>query len=374
MPTCDVNDLTFGCEFETTIPVGTIIVGGYHNGRTIAGLPEGWKAEHDCSIRATAGFTACEVVSPILKGADGLKQVKQICDYLNSIGAKVNSSTGFHVHIGWIGDADALKRLTSYVSNYEQALFASTGTRTRETGQFCQPIRTANAYTGRFRDGQTERLPSNRYHVLNVTNLQPGRHGTVEFRVFAGTTNVTKAIGYIRLCLGLVEKAIIASRVPKWVGKTPVATSPLHRKGGEGQTELVRLMYALGWTKGDTSHVFGDVQAEGLPTHEDAKKELMRLAAKYDSRVEDVEPAPAAPLPGWTNWSDATWDQWERSLRRGQSVRVFLPDGTFCPATFVRRFPRNMRIQVSHLTPPIMVPRIGNVMRSNINRLIPCRN
>ena len=45
---------------------------------------------------------------------------------------------------------------------------------------------------------------------------------------------------------------------------------------------MTRLFYGLGWTKGRESHTFGDVAAEGVPCIEENKKELMRLARKYD--------------------------------------------------------------------------------------------
>ena len=65
-------------------------------------------------------------------------------------------------------------------------------------------------------------------------------------------------------------------------------SSPIHRSG-EGQTALTRLFYFLGWTKGREDHTFGDIQPEGLPTIEAGKKELMRLARKYDGAGQEEE-------------------------------------------------------------------------------------
>jgi hypothetical protein len=288
--TINVNDLTFGVELEVTLPVGTCPVGGYHSGVQVPQLPAGWKAERDSSIQAGAGYTATEIVSPILKGADGLRQIKIVCDWLNSVHAKVNKSTGFHVHVGFDRtNPQALHRLVSLVANFEKALFASTGTHSRERGRFCQPIHNDEDYQGAFRFTRVA-LPQrihNRYHVLNLTNLVSHGKPTVEFRVFAGTTNAVKAIGYVRLCLGIVEKALAMKKLPKWIAKTPVETSPIHRKGGEGQTALTRLFYGLGWTKGREEHTYGDIQSEGLPAIEETKKELMRLARKYDGGQEE---------------------------------------------------------------------------------------
>jgi hypothetical protein len=278
----NVNDLTFGVELEVTLPAGTCPVGGYHHGVPVPQLPPGWTAERDSSIQAGPGFMAAEIVSPILKGADGLRQLKAVCDWLQSVGAKVNRSTGFHVHVGFDRtDRTGLRRLVSLVANFEKALYAATGTHSREQGSYCQSVQEDERYQRAFRDCLATSSYLARYHVLNLTNLLGYGKPTVEFRVFAGTTNAVKAIGYVRLCLGLVEKALSMKKLPKWVAKTPVETSPIHRSGA-GQTALTRLFYGLGWTKGREEHTFGDVQAEELPGLEEVKKELMRLARKYD--------------------------------------------------------------------------------------------
>jgi hypothetical protein len=287
----NVNDLTFGVELEVTLPVGTCPVGGYHAGVQVPQLPAGWKAERDSSIQAGAGYMAAEIVGPVLKGADGLSQLKAVCDWLNGVGAKVNRSTGFHVHVGFDHCNDgALHRLVSLVANFEKALFAATGTRSREESSYCRGIQGDHYFVTAFHATRVARpgLCRNRYHVLNLTNLLGYGKPTVEFRVFAGTTNAVKAIGYVRLCLGIVEKALTMKKLPKWLAKTPVGTSPIHRSG-EGQTALTRLFYSLGWTKGREEHTFGDIQPEGLPAIEATKKELMRLARKYDRRTEDQE-------------------------------------------------------------------------------------
>src|SRR5205807_2551141 len=208
--------------------------------------------------------------------------------WLNRAGAKVNRSTGFHVHVGFDGrDAGALHRLVNLVANFEKALYAATGTHSRERGHYCRGIQRDRHFETAFRATRAARprLCSDRYHVLNLTNLLGRGKPTVEFRVFAGTTNALKAIGYVRLCLGIVEKALSLKRLPRWVAKTPVETSPVHRSG-EGQTALTRLFYGLGWTKGREDHTFGDVRADELPGVEAVKKELMRLARKYDGNDE----------------------------------------------------------------------------------------
>jgi hypothetical protein len=273
------NDLTFGVEIETTIPYDATPVGDYHGGCQVPWLPEGWKAERDSSIHYTGRRTACEFVSPILRGVEGLTQLIDVVRQIVAKGARVNASTGLHIHVGWTGDGAALNRLVTLAANFEKAIYASTGTKGRERGHYCQSLQ---------RHGNAAAAASNsrsyRYHVLNLVNLTSGRRPTVEFRAFAGTLNLVKIIGYLRMCLGLVERALSAKRVTNFTAKQPSEHSPIHRSG-EGQTALTRLFYQLGWIKGRTQYTYGDVTAEGAPDYKAIRRELMRLAKKYDAEI-----------------------------------------------------------------------------------------
>lgn len=229
-------------------------------------------------LHASRGRLGCEFVSPVLRGEEGFLQLISVLAELTRRGARVNQSTGLHIHVGWVGDDAALARLVSLVANFEKAIFASTGTKHREQGRWCSGIQ-------RYGEARAAVTASraHRYHILNLNNLATGRRRTVEFRAFAGTLNEVKLIGYVRLCLGLVERALCAKRVTSFVAKSPVATSPIHRKG-EGQTELTRLFYQLGWIKGRQPYTFGQVSCEGAPSLKTMKRELMRLAKKYDQQ------------------------------------------------------------------------------------------
>lgn len=286
------NEMTFGVEFEVTLPNRVQIeVGRYHAGRQVAGLPMGWNAQGDCSIQTIPGRYGVEIVSPVLKGQDGINQVLAVVAWLNSIGAKVNQSTGFHVHVGFDrSNVTGLKRLVHLVASFEKAIYASTGTNARETGRFCRSIRNEFRnlnYTNDAIDGRVGYAAQNRYHVLNVSNLVNGMKPTVEFRAFAGTLNANKVLGHVFMCLGLVEKAINAKRTGKYDQHNPVKGSPIHRSG-EGQSQLARLFYLLGWTKGDTKKVYGTIEVEGAPEIKSIKSKLMEMAKKYDTGAELV--------------------------------------------------------------------------------------
>jgi hypothetical protein len=263
-------------ELETTMPIGSVETGHHGCGRQVSWLPQGWLGDRDPSIRAEAGYEACEFVSPVLKGAEGLKQLIAVVEEIKRRGGKVNASCGMHVHVGFDrSDRVKLQRLVTLVANHEKAIYASTGTKARETGRWCNGMQRYGQFDNAVRGANTSR-----YHVLNLVSGKP----TVEFRAFAATLNVVKIVGYVRMCLGLVELAHTSKRVTKWTAKKPVETSPINRKGGQGQTEVCRLFYKLGWTKGRTNTIAGDVAAEGAPSVEEIKKEFMRLAKKYDQR------------------------------------------------------------------------------------------
>lgn len=61
-----------------------------------------WRFHDDGSIQDTRNdvHRTVEVVSPILSGAKGLKEVRKACAALAKAGAYVNKSCGLHVHVG----------------------------------------------------------------------------------------------------------------------------------------------------------------------------------------------------------------------------------------------------------------------------------
>lgn len=285
----NVNEMTFGIEIECYLPVGVIPanqIGGYHSGRQIAALPVGWNAQRDGSLhRAPAGYVAVEIVSPVLSGEAGMAQVKLVCEWLNANHARVDRCCGFHVHVGVErGNTELLRKIACLTAKHEKALYAVTGSHDRECSVYCGTVQNNGDYQRAALNGSLRDVSHARYHVLNLTNVLGGGKPTVEFRVFSGTTNAVKTVSYVRMCLAIVEKAADMKKLPKWDAAQAKETSNLHHKGGKGQSEMLRFFYYLGWTKGKVAKCYGNLQAAGVATLEESKKELMRLAAKYDSR------------------------------------------------------------------------------------------
>lgn len=281
-------EMTFGIEIECSLPREVAIApGGYHSGRQVPELPQGWTAESDSSIRPAAGHRGIEIVSPILRGTDGLRQIERVCKQLNEWGAKVNSSTGLHIHIGCRrDDAKGINNMLWTIANFETAIYASTGSISRINSTYTGTIKNANAPTNPTTIQGMARAARGltRYQTINLQNIFSGRRPTIEIRAFAGTTNGAKVIAYTRLCLAMMERSETKRRIA-WDAARPQATSCVARKSGRGATELTRLFYTLGWIKGRESHEFGSLHAEDLPTLKDTKKTLTALARKFDAKM-----------------------------------------------------------------------------------------
>lgn len=288
----NINDVTFGIEIECFIPSslvrdGTIRVGGHHAGFAVAAFPAGWKCERDGSVNSTdRAFVGVEFVSPKLKGVEGIRQIQAVAAKLAEWGAHVDASCGFHVHIGFArSDMKSLRKLVHLVASYEKALFATTGTKARENNGFCQPIH--HRFKGLALQSDNVAglgyVAENRYHSLNLSNLIQNKKPTVEFRAFAGTVDGELMIAHALTCLALVERAMTDNRIINWEPQQIVPTSPAFRKG-EGQTQCARLFYGIGWTKGNANRVYGNIQADGLPTIKQLKRRLVQNAKQYDAQ------------------------------------------------------------------------------------------
>jgi len=296
---------TWGVEIECFLPdqvvrdVG-IYIGAYHHGYPLPSpFPQGWTAERDGSLHTDRrGYVPVEIVSPILRGRAGIEQVKQVAQTLKGLGAVVNPLCGFHVHIGaasvagpgFAAIAEWVAKLLYHVAMHETALYASTGTHSRENGRFARSIkeqkRTADrvrrAPDARKRDALEDEIHwLDRYRTLNLRNLFRPK-ATVEFRVFAGTVEWAKMVGHICTCLALAERATEPAKMD-WDG---LASQRTYKVRGRGLRELNRFFYLTGWTLGRRDVGKPQVEMAGwiadLADLKPVMRELRRLARKYD--------------------------------------------------------------------------------------------
>ena len=88
------QELTFGIEIETFLPRDW-------EGFRSKGALGAWKTVHDESLSINdPDYRGIEIVSPILQGDTGLREVEDIADMLIMEGAEFNRTTGTHVHVG----------------------------------------------------------------------------------------------------------------------------------------------------------------------------------------------------------------------------------------------------------------------------------
>lgn len=291
-----IKELTFGCEIEcylknTVAGRSPCVVGGYHHGVQIPGLPEGWNAQSDASITANpqTGYTGMEIVSPKLKGREGVESIRKACQWIKQHGGMVKPCCGFHVHVGLNRHLTTvnINKLIMLCKYWEPALYAITGTISRERGGYCMPRTETLAKTliqyATIRDKSTN---DERRRLLNLQPLSSPKK-TVEFRVFSGTVNFTKIMAYIQIALGLCEAACgnISMGSMKFEPSGRLATElAKHRYQGIVR-ELIRYVWRIPARPND-DRPRGAIAPEMLP---ECKDELMRLAKSYQSAKLEAE-------------------------------------------------------------------------------------
>lgn len=177
-----------------------------------------WKIVTDGSLSANPGTSAYEVVSPVLTGQTGLEQIAKVCTTLTGLGAIVNRSCGFHVHVGVssaLDNANFFKRLTRLYKQHSPQIEAVLAPSRRQDGGnfYCRDFRAHSerdlencqsaADVIRLVNGSDPR--GDRYYKLNLNAYF--RHRTVEFRQHQGTLDAQKATMWTRFCLKLVAAA-----------------------------------------------------------------------------------------------------------------------------------------------------------------------
>lgn len=239
-----LSNRTFGVEIECHMPVGythfalsaALRDRGFPNrvARYGAAIASYWKVQPDNST----GYQGVELVSPILSGETGITEVRRMAEALTAIGCTVSVKTGLHVHFGASDfDLPAIKRLTKmyvwFESFFDHIMPAS---RRATNNQYIKSNRAdfggygTDAVNAAFQrldavNGLGWAFPGfDRYRKLNITNLQPGKKGTIEFRQHSGTTDPDKIENWIRLLDAFVAKAKVTRIRPRRVERdlTPV--------------------------------------------------------------------------------------------------------------------------------------------------------
>ena len=178
----------------------TVTVEGYNHTTR-----DHWKLVTDGSLQGNDTF---ELVSPILVGEAGLKELEKVCWVLDLCNVKVNDSCGLHVHL----DAESFnmttwKNLALTYKHLENLIDAFMPV-ARRNNTYCKSldhVSDEKIKSARTIDDLRDVFNRDRYHKVNFEAYS--RHKTVEFRQHSGTTNFTKMENWVRFLNGLITFA-----------------------------------------------------------------------------------------------------------------------------------------------------------------------
>ena len=175
----------------------------------------GWKITDDGSIYANPSSSydpGVELVSPILQGQDGLREVMKVAKLMMNAGAQVNKTCGFHVHIGAADlSGDAFINLVKRYALHENLIDSFMPRSRRESrNTYCRSVVNLLSSVSGIRHGSTMQSVASQFHdryfKLNLCAYL--RHGTVEFRHHSGTVSAEKIVNWIIFCQNFVENSL----------------------------------------------------------------------------------------------------------------------------------------------------------------------
>jgi hypothetical protein len=229
-----VSDRTFGVEIE-------FIVNGARSESAAqevalvalrnAGIPvqlegynhstrEHWKIVHDGSVGGSTGAVGGELVSPILKGEEGLETLRKVVRALAAAGVTVDRTCGLHVHVG----ARDLKptEIMSVVQRYakHESTMDAHMPESRRRNNCCHVRSLGGHLTNNDRISKVQSVSSvedlvrffsyERYLKVNVQSY--ARQGTIEFRQHSGSVNASKIVNWVLFCTNFVDTTVSAFR------------------------------------------------------------------------------------------------------------------------------------------------------------------
>ncbi len=169
-----------------------------------------WKIVTDASVRGNG--QGLEIVSPILKGDNGLEQIKTICKALSKAGATVNRTCGLHVHHGAADlDVTAFKNLYILYRRFEKTIDEMMpNSRRGQNNTYCRSVNSYHAPTesevmAASTVSQFVDCFETRFLKLNFQSFRS--HTTIEFRHHSGTMEADKIINWIKFSQVMLNKS-----------------------------------------------------------------------------------------------------------------------------------------------------------------------
>lgn len=175
-----------------------------------------WRLKTDSSVSGH-GY-GLEVVSPILEGEEGYNNLMLVLDAINNTGATINRTCGLHVHVGvnnW--KIKNFRNLYKRYCKFEEAIDnVMPYSRRRSNNTYCKSTVSCFTYGDNLKNAfdvidslksarEISRHVGTRYTKLNIDSFW--KHGTIEFRHHAGTTDKAKISNWLKLVMTMVQAA-----------------------------------------------------------------------------------------------------------------------------------------------------------------------
>lgn len=197
-------------------------------------IPAGYDVavEYDCSVRGCqtyegVHFAQVETKTKILNGPeDWDRVVPKLLSILQYLGAKVNHTTGFHIHVDLPEARDDLRvvrSLYNLIHKYEPVIYGLVSPSRRSPSGHSMPLsdETKRLHWCRSRQCYQQAIyPWSRRTGLNLNHVL-SNSPRIEFRYHQGTLDVDKARHWYRLMVRLVDHATTRSCQASTKGQVP---------------------------------------------------------------------------------------------------------------------------------------------------------
>lgn len=167
-----------------------------------------WKIVTDASVssQGTGRGTGLELVSPIMKGEEGLREVEKVLNAIDGAGGKVNTTCGLHVHIDTAGMGSIQRKNFFYAYVRNQDLMDRLVSKSRRNNRhYTQRYETERAIEYYADCVEAGRGGNSRFFTVNTCSIP--KYGTLEFRQHQGTLNGKKVMAWVQMLLAIAYKA-----------------------------------------------------------------------------------------------------------------------------------------------------------------------
>lgn len=165
----------------------------------------------DCHEEYSDGC-GLEIVSPIMKGREGFRELENVMKGIRRAGGGVDRSCGLHVHHDARDmNAEQLAYLLDFYISHQtliDSMLAPSRRSTDRGNQWCRPYddREKAEIVGYAKQGRLRDIHYDRYKTVNITSY--AKYGSIEFRQHQGTLNYSKLSAWIRFGQSLMEASV----------------------------------------------------------------------------------------------------------------------------------------------------------------------